>query len=158
MEELLIHVFLMSALVGGKWSASCPCRFNPPPIERAPPYPLDRWAPDPVCTEWRNENSWPYMNLNFDLSAVQTTVSRYTDWATALPNYKFLLHFKCFTHYTNNYSTRQAFSVCLHWSLPGSGFQKKRKYSLALPCSPAHGQQPIHFLQIIIYKSSYRRC
>jgi hypothetical protein len=31
---IYIHIFLTSALVGGKWSASRPCRFTPG--ERAP--------------------------------------------------------------------------------------------------------------------------
>jgi hypothetical protein len=33
--DVYIHIFLTSALVGGKWSASLPCRFNPgedPPV------------------------------------------------------------------------------------------------------------------------------
>jgi hypothetical protein len=32
--DVLIHIFLTSALVGGEWSASRPCRFTPG--ERAP--------------------------------------------------------------------------------------------------------------------------
>jgi hypothetical protein len=27
--DVLIHIFLSSALVGGEWSASRPCRFTP---------------------------------------------------------------------------------------------------------------------------------
>jgi hypothetical protein len=27
--DLQIHIFLISALVGGEWLASCPCRFTP---------------------------------------------------------------------------------------------------------------------------------
>jgi hypothetical protein len=27
--DVWIHIFLTSALVGGEWSASRPCRFNP---------------------------------------------------------------------------------------------------------------------------------
>jgi hypothetical protein len=27
--DVPIHIFLTSALVGGQWSASCPCRFMP---------------------------------------------------------------------------------------------------------------------------------
>jgi hypothetical protein len=27
--DVLIHIFLTSALVGGEWSASRPCRFTP---------------------------------------------------------------------------------------------------------------------------------
>jgi hypothetical protein len=29
--DVWIHVFFTSALVGGEWSASSPCRFTPPP-------------------------------------------------------------------------------------------------------------------------------
>jgi hypothetical protein len=36
----MIHVFFISALVGGEWSASRPSRFTPG--ERAPRCPLDR--------------------------------------------------------------------------------------------------------------------
>jgi hypothetical protein len=32
--DVQIHIFLTSALAGGEWSASHPCRFNPG--ERAP--------------------------------------------------------------------------------------------------------------------------
>jgi hypothetical protein len=32
--DVYIHVFLTSALLGGEWSASHPCRFNPG--EKAP--------------------------------------------------------------------------------------------------------------------------
>jgi hypothetical protein len=32
--DVEIHIFLISALAGGEWSASCPCYFNPG--ERAP--------------------------------------------------------------------------------------------------------------------------
>jgi hypothetical protein len=27
--DVQIHIYLTSALVGGEWSASCPCRFTP---------------------------------------------------------------------------------------------------------------------------------
>jgi hypothetical protein len=40
--DLYIHVFVISALVGGEWSALHPGRFNPPsPRGRSPPYPWD---------------------------------------------------------------------------------------------------------------------
>jgi hypothetical protein len=28
--DVQIHIFFTSALVGGEWSASSPCRFTPP--------------------------------------------------------------------------------------------------------------------------------
>jgi hypothetical protein len=36
--DVYIHVLLTSALVGGEWSASRPCRFAP--WEREPPVPI----------------------------------------------------------------------------------------------------------------------
>jgi hypothetical protein len=35
--DVHIHIFLTSALVGGEWSASRPCRFTP---GKSPRYPL----------------------------------------------------------------------------------------------------------------------
>jgi hypothetical protein len=37
------------------------------------------WAPEPVWTIWRSENSWPYRDSNSDLSVIQPVVTRYTD-------------------------------------------------------------------------------
>jgi hypothetical protein len=51
-----IHIFLASALVGGEWSASRPCRFPP---GKEPPVPIlleVGWTPEPVWTIWRSEN------------------------------------------------------------------------------------------------------
>jgi hypothetical protein len=39
------------------------------------------WAPEPVWTTWRRENSWPYRDSNSDHSEVQPVASRYTDYA-----------------------------------------------------------------------------
>jgi hypothetical protein len=39
------------------------------------------WAPEPVWTTWRRENSWHYWDSNSDPSVVQPVASRYTDWA-----------------------------------------------------------------------------
>jgi hypothetical protein len=47
-----------------------------------PPVPIGSeagWAPEPVCTMWRRENSWPYQDSNSDPSVVQPVASRYTD-------------------------------------------------------------------------------
>jgi hypothetical protein len=75
-----IHVFLTSALVGGKWSASRPCRLTP-----EEKYPVTTgyeagWAPEPVWTKWR-KNSCPYRDWNSYPSIVQPVACRYTDWA-----------------------------------------------------------------------------
>jgi hypothetical protein len=39
------------------------------------------WAPEPVWTTWRRENSWPYRDSNSDPSVVQPICSHYTDCA-----------------------------------------------------------------------------
>jgi hypothetical protein len=39
------------------------------------------WAPEPVWTTWRGENSCPYRDSNSDPSAVQPVASRYADYA-----------------------------------------------------------------------------
>jgi hypothetical protein len=78
-EDVWIHVFLTSALVGGEWSASRPGRFTP--WERAP-VPIGqeaRWAPEPVWTPWRGENFCPHRDSNSDPWIVQPVASRYTD-------------------------------------------------------------------------------
>jgi hypothetical protein len=72
------YIFLTSALIGGEWSASRPCRFTPG--ERA----FDtHWVGGRVglWTKWRRENSWPYRDSNSDVSVVQPVASRYTDYA-----------------------------------------------------------------------------
>jgi hypothetical protein len=38
-----------------------------------------RWAPEPMWTTWRRENSWPYLDSNSDPLAVQPVARRYTD-------------------------------------------------------------------------------
>jgi hypothetical protein len=44
-----------------------------------------RWAPEPVWTTWKRENSWPYWDSDSDSSVVQPVASRYTDWAVSAP-------------------------------------------------------------------------
>jgi hypothetical protein len=60
--DVLSHIFLISTLVVGEWSASDPCRITPG--EKAPG---NHWA-----------GGW---DSNFDTSAVQPVAS-YTDYAT----------------------------------------------------------------------------
>jgi hypothetical protein len=58
-----LHNFLISVLVGGEWSASHPCRFNPG--ERAPLYSLDRSPVQPAasrCTEWATAAPMKHFN------------------------------------------------------------------------------------------------
>jgi hypothetical protein len=57
------RIFLTSALVGGEWSATRPCRFTS--RGKSPRYPLDRrlGVPEPVWSTWRKENSRPFRYL-----------------------------------------------------------------------------------------------
>jgi hypothetical protein len=53
------------------------------PPEKEPPVPIvweAGWAPEPVWTTWRRENSQPYRDSNSDLSPVQPVASRYTNY------------------------------------------------------------------------------
>jgi hypothetical protein len=80
--DVYTHVFLTSALIGDKWSASRPCRFTSG--ERAPgTHWIGGWM-GPQRAVWtlrRTENSWPYRDSNCDPSVVHPVVSRYTDCA-----------------------------------------------------------------------------
>jgi hypothetical protein len=52
------------------------------PPGKEPPVPIREeigWAPEPVWTTWRRENSWPYWDSSSDPSVVQPVASRYTD-------------------------------------------------------------------------------
>jgi hypothetical protein len=86
--DVYIHIFLTSALVGGEWSASRPCRF----IHRgkSPRYPLDRRLGGPQSRSRRGgeENILvPPGDSNSDPSVVQPVASRYTDCATRAQNF-----------------------------------------------------------------------
>jgi hypothetical protein len=74
--DVQIHIFLTSVLVGGEWSASRPCHFNPG--ERVPGTNwIGGWVdPKPDWTTWRRENSWSYRNSSSDPSVVQLVASR----------------------------------------------------------------------------------
>jgi hypothetical protein len=43
------------------------------------------WAPEPVWTTWRSENSWPYLDSNSDPPVIQPIASCYTDCAIPAP-------------------------------------------------------------------------
>jgi hypothetical protein len=74
-----IHVFLTSALVGGEWSASRPCRFTPGKDLLAH---IDRRLDEPQSRSGRRGEVKIFDTTgtrNSDPSAVQPISSRYTD-------------------------------------------------------------------------------
>jgi hypothetical protein len=78
--EVLIALFLTSALVRAEWSASRPSRFTP--AERAPGI---HWragwvSPSTDLDDVERRKSCLYRYSNSDPSAVQPVASRYTDW------------------------------------------------------------------------------
>jgi hypothetical protein len=79
--DVEIQLFLTSALVGGEWSASLPCRFTP--RERAPgTHWIGGWlGPRASLDDVEKRNS-----RNSEVSAVQPVASRYTDYASRTPN------------------------------------------------------------------------
>jgi hypothetical protein len=76
--------FLTSALDGGEWSASRPCRFTPG--ERAPWYPLDRRLVGPQSCSGRCGEK-----TNLELLGIESRLSSpyiaccYTSWAVPTP-------------------------------------------------------------------------
>jgi hypothetical protein len=86
--DVWIHTFLTSAIAGGEWLASRPCRFTPGEIT---PVPLDRRlgeAPEPDRTTWGRENCWHYRDSNSDPSVFQPL-------AHPAPQYISVTHFNC---------------------------------------------------------------
>jgi hypothetical protein len=77
--DVLIHIFLTSALVGGEWSASRPCRFTP---GKSPRYPFYRRLGGPQSRSRRYGEvkmfTLPGLELPLPL-VVQPVASRYTD-------------------------------------------------------------------------------
>jgi hypothetical protein len=68
--DVWIHVFVISAIVGGEW-----------PVSR-PRYPLRMRLGGPQSRSGgRGENSWHYRDSNSDPSVFQPVASRYTDYA-----------------------------------------------------------------------------
>jgi hypothetical protein len=83
--DVYIHIFLISALAGGEWSASPPGRFTPRESDPGTHW-IGGWVtPEPVWTTWRRENSWPHQDSNSDPSVFQPVASSYTDWAIPAP-------------------------------------------------------------------------
>jgi hypothetical protein len=50
------------------------------------------WAPEPVWTIWKSENSWPYRNLNPDPLVAKPIVSRYTNYIKKIIKLCFLFY------------------------------------------------------------------
>jgi hypothetical protein len=80
--DVYIHIFLTSALVGGEWSASRPCRFTPGKENF-----IGGWV-DPR-TGLDDMEKWKFFTIpGLELSlplVVQSVASRYTDWAIPAP-------------------------------------------------------------------------
>jgi hypothetical protein len=80
------YSFSTSALDGGEWSASRPCRALAP--GKGPPVPIVQeawWAPQPVWTQRLQEKSFRLCRgSNLDSPVVQPVARDYTDWATRL--------------------------------------------------------------------------
>jgi hypothetical protein len=79
--DVEIHIFLTSALDGGEWSASRPCRFTPGT------HFIGGWV-DPKAgvydmEKWKNF-TLPGLELP-PLLVAQPVASRYTDWAIPAP-------------------------------------------------------------------------
>jgi hypothetical protein len=78
--DVLIHLLLISVLVGGEWSTSRSGRFHSGEIAPGILMPYEAgWAAEPVRTTWRREKSCLYRDSNSDPSALQPVASRYID-------------------------------------------------------------------------------
>jgi hypothetical protein len=78
--DVYIHIFLTSALVGGEWSASRPCRFTPGT------HFIGRWVDPRAGLD--NMEKWKFFvlpGLELPPPVVQPIASRYTDWAIPAP-------------------------------------------------------------------------
>jgi hypothetical protein len=64
--DVVIHVFLTSALLVRDLLASRPDRFIPAEKHLVSIGYGAGWAPEPACTTWNRETSCPYRDSNFD--------------------------------------------------------------------------------------------
>jgi hypothetical protein len=90
--EVLIYIFLTSALAGGQWSASRPGR--PTPGERAPGTQWIGGLGGPQSRSGRRGEEkilHPTGTRNSDPSVVQPIPSRYTDYAIPAPKVEVIL-------------------------------------------------------------------
>jgi hypothetical protein len=82
--DVVIHIFLTSAVVGNEWSVSRLAHFT---LEERDPIPTGQasgWAPEPVRKTLTGEKFFPYRESNSNPSAAQPITSHYTD--CAIPN------------------------------------------------------------------------
>jgi hypothetical protein len=124
-----MNIFLTSALDGGEWSASSPCRFISG--ENAP---STHWigglvAPEQVWPIWGRENSWPSRDSSSDPSVVQPVASRYTYYATPGPCVKVSTEL-----YANN--TKLAIQI-MYWdiALAEFGYRTCKLWNGWMPCN-----------------------
>jgi hypothetical protein len=75
--DIYIHIFLTLALVGGEWSASCPCCFALGTEHLVPIGYEAGWAPEPVWKIWRSENILSYCDSNSESLVCHSVVSCY---------------------------------------------------------------------------------
>jgi hypothetical protein len=80
--DVYTHVFLNSALVGGKQSTSCPDLFTPVETVFLLTSQEVWWTPVPAWMAWKHENSSPGWDSNYDPSAVQPIASHYAHYTT----------------------------------------------------------------------------
>jgi hypothetical protein len=88
--DVWIHIFLISTLARGEWSASRPGRFTPG--ERAPStHWLGGWLdPRAGLDDVEKRKLLTPRDSNFNPSLVQPVASRYTDYAIELHMYIYL--------------------------------------------------------------------
>jgi hypothetical protein len=94
--RVYIHIFMTSALVGGEWSASRPCRFTPE--ERAPgTHWIGGWVDSRAGLDDMEKRQFLILpGLNCNPSVVHPVASRYIDLATLASTAQYIPHiFTC---------------------------------------------------------------
>jgi hypothetical protein len=79
--NVLIQVFLTSAVVGSEWSASRPGHFTTAERNRVTHLTGGWVGPEIGLNDMERRKSYPYQDSSSDPSAVQPVTSRYTDYA-----------------------------------------------------------------------------
>jgi hypothetical protein len=84
--DAYIHIFLTSALVGGKWSASRPGRFNPGERAHGTHW-IGGWVgPRAGLDDVEKRKFLPPRDSNSDPSVVHPIASSYRDYASLAPH------------------------------------------------------------------------